>query len=57
MQPERRNKKASEEQGCQFGTFLAEKQTILLHRNFNLALKLFQTGNPGEEVKEMDKVL
>ena len=36
-------------QGCLFGTILGAKLTFLLHRNFNLALKLIQTGNP--EVK------
>ena len=34
-------------QGCQFGTIFGAKVTILLHNNFNLALKLIQTGNPG----------
>ena len=33
-------------QAFQFGTILGAKHTFLLHRNFNLALKLFQTGNP-----------
>ena len=34
-------------QGYQFGTILAGKLTFLLFKNYNLALKLFQTGNPG----------
>ena len=36
-------------QGCQFGTILGANRTFLLHINFHLALKLFQTGNPERE--------
>ena len=32
-------------QDCQFETILAAKWIFLLHVNFNLALKLIQTGN------------
>ena len=43
---------SKKKQGCQFGTILEAKWTFLLHKNFNMALKLFQTGNPEKKKNE-----